>query len=161
MPPSTIINEVAPPGGCRQRSTSISAMALPTASAAAISAEPRRCTPCTPAMPTSADNVLPPTTAQGCAIGPAGSANTSTALAPRGAISQGRRSKTGPPNRWHSRPVRKMPMSAPANMRNPSRWSIPVRAGMKARHQAELAKTEKRPRGGAAKVGKGSRAIEK
>jgi hypothetical protein len=42
------------------------------------------------AMPTSADTVLPPTTAQGCASGLAGTPNTSTALAPSGATSHGR-----------------------------------------------------------------------
>ena len=42
------------------------------------------------AMPTRADTVLPPTTAQGWASGLAGTPNTSTALAPSGATSQGR-----------------------------------------------------------------------
>ena len=44
--------------------------------------------PAAQATPTSAENVLPPITGQGCASGLAGSANTSTALAPSGAISQ-------------------------------------------------------------------------
>ena len=41
------------------------------------------------ATPTNAATVLPPTTAQGCAKGLAGRPNTSTALAPSGAASQG------------------------------------------------------------------------
>ena len=86
MAVSTINNAVAPPGGCRQRSTNIAPMAAPTANAAASAGGP---TQCTQATPTSAETAWPPTTAQGCAIGLAGAPNTSTALAPIGATSQG------------------------------------------------------------------------
>ncbi len=83
-PASATSSAVAPPGGCRQRSANISAMAAPTAAAAASSGDGMRCAQ---AMPTSAEKLLPPTTAQGCASGLAGTPNTSTAVAPIGATS--------------------------------------------------------------------------
>jgi hypothetical protein len=152
MPPSTIISAVAPPGGCRQRSASISAMAVATARAAASSGEPSRCAPCTPAMPASADRCCRPPPFQGCAIGLAGTAKISTALAPSGATSQGRPGTTWPA-RWHSSPVRKMPSSEPATRRRRSRVLMRVRAGRNARHQAR----EKKAAGCARPSGKASR----
>lgn len=63
----------------------IMAIASPTAIAAANPAEP---IVFATATPTSADNIFPPMTGQGCANGLAGTANTSTAEAPIGATSQ-------------------------------------------------------------------------
>jgi len=77
-PDSTTNNALAPPGGCRQRSRNIAPMARPTTEPATHGSTPKACTQ---RMPTSADTVLPPITAQGCAIGLAGTPKTSTALA--------------------------------------------------------------------------------
>ena len=82
---STASKAVAPPGGWRQRSRNISAIAAPTATAAAAAGSGSSVAQ---ASPTSAEAVLPPITDQGCASGLAGTANTSTALAPSGAASQ-------------------------------------------------------------------------
>src|SRR5262245_52222847 len=85
---STASSAVAPPGGCRQRKANMAKIATPPATPAA-NAVCDAGNSSTQAIPTSAETVLPPTTAQGCASGLDGTANTSTALAPMGATSQG------------------------------------------------------------------------
>ncbi|MCY1381661.1 hypothetical protein D9M69_695950 [compost metagenome] len=72
------------------------------------------------AMPTSVDSVLPPITDQGCASGLAGTANTSTAVAPIGATSHTACS-SGTASQRHSRPVISSPMPAPPTARRRSR----------------------------------------
>src|SRR5688572_2592723 len=74
----------APPGGCKQRRVNIAAIAAATATAPATAGSGMNQTHSTP---TNAETVLPATTAHGCASGLAGTANTSTALAPSGATS--------------------------------------------------------------------------
>ncbi|MDT4834918.1 hypothetical protein FQZ97_685700 [compost metagenome] len=114
---STASNAAAPPGGCRQRAKNIRPMAPPTATAAARAGSGIQLAL---AMPTTADSVLPPITDQGCASGLAGTANTSTALAPSGAISQ-----TAPPSepasQRHSTAVTNSPRAAPPTARSRSR----------------------------------------
>ena len=118
--PMLVSRAMAPPGGCRQRPANITAMAKPTAAAEAQAGSGIRLAQ---VMPTSADSVLPPTTDQGCASGLPGTANTSTALAPNGAASQGRvllLSQAPWPQR-HSRAVNRMPMKPPSAARQRSR----------------------------------------
>ena len=68
---STANSAVAPPGGCRQRSANMAAMARPTAAALAQAVSGIHAAQATP---TSAATVWLPTTDQGCASGLAGSA---------------------------------------------------------------------------------------
>ena len=93
-PVSVASSAQAPPGGCRQRSANINAMAPPTASAIASAGGAIQRAQ---AMPTRADKTLPPMTGQGRAIGLAGTPNTSTAVAPIGATSQGQPAAAAPP----------------------------------------------------------------
>ena len=72
----------APPGGCRQLSSIIVPIAAPTPTAAATRASSNsQAAP----SPTAVDTRLPPSTGHGCASGLAGTAKSSTALAPIGA----------------------------------------------------------------------------
>lgn len=106
----------APPDGYRQRSWNIAAIASPTANAPA-SAGSRIAS--THAVPTMAETVLQPITAQGGASGLAGMANTSTALPPIGATSQGLRPAASAIQR-QSTLATKTPMEAQANARRRS-----------------------------------------
>ena len=105
-------------------------MAPPTATAAATAGSGIQLTL---AMPTMADSVLPPTTDQGCASGLAGTANTSTALAPSGAISH----TALPPSvcaiQRQISAVISSPRAAPPMARRRSRASTVVRPGSQAR----------------------------
>ena len=72
----------APPGGCRQLSSIIVPIAAPTPTPAATRASSKsQAAP----SPTAVEMRLPPTSGQGWASGLAGTANSSTALAPIGA----------------------------------------------------------------------------
>src|SRR5690348_12268393 len=77
---------------------------------------------------TNADSVLPPTTDHGCASGLAGNVNTSTALAPSGAINH---VAPGTADRRHSTPVIRIPSNAPATERQRSGKSTVSGAGRK------------------------------
>ena len=132
---------MAPPGGCRQRSGTMSAMANPTATAPAhtgsgISAAQN--------PPTRADKVLPPSTGQGWASGLDGMPNTSTALAPSEATIQGP-ALPPPAHQRLSQAVNSTPTTAPAIKRNRSRPSMPSGAGQKWRSQRAM---RVRPDGG-------------
>ena len=83
-PPSTAVKATAPPGGCKQRSANMAAIASAPASGAVHRPVP---TSLTQATPTSAETMLPPITAQGWDMGPAGTQNSSTAEAPIDATS--------------------------------------------------------------------------
>ena len=124
---STINSAAAPPGGCRQRSRNMSAMA--SATAAAATAMGGSGSQCRQAMPTSAETVLPPSTAQGWASGLAGRPKTSTALAPSGATSQGR---PGASTAWLNTPASRMPRPAPSSTRRRSRALTACGAGRSA-----------------------------
>jgi hypothetical protein len=126
---STASRAAAPPGGCRQRALNIRPMAPATATAAPSAGSGIQLAA---AMPTTADSVLPPMTDQGCASGLAGTANTSTALAPSGAISQ-TEAASGPAIHRHSSAVTSRPRPAPATARRRSRASTVVRPGSQAR----------------------------
>ncbi len=80
---SAAVMATAPPGGCTARNRIIAVMALPTASAmaSAPSGTSRQTS-----TPTVAPHRLPITADQGCASGLLGTANNSTAEAPKGAI---------------------------------------------------------------------------
>jgi hypothetical protein len=85
-------------------------------------------------MPTKAETVLPPTTAQGCAKGLAGTPNTNTALAPTGATSQGTTDAI-PASQWLTKAANNTPNTAPITARNRS-WALTVTgAGLKAASQ--------------------------
>lgn len=91
--------------------------------------------------PTSADNVLPPSTGQGCANGLEGMPNTSTALAPSEATIHGPEPLPSAHQRL-SNPVSNTPLTAPTIKRSLSRPSIPSGAGQKWRnHRASRAIT--------------------
>src|SRR5688572_33341646 len=66
----------------------------------------------THSTPTKAESVLQATTDQGCASGLAGTANTSTALAPSGATSQALAGELA--HRRHNTAAVRMPSAAPA-----------------------------------------------
>ena len=76
----------APEGGCTQRSVNIAQIATATATAAAGTGSGIHIAAVTP---TVAETRLPPMIDQGCASGLAGTANSSTAAAPIGAMNQG------------------------------------------------------------------------
>ena len=90
------------------------------------------CTRRATATPMIADTVLPPMTAQGCDNGLAGTANSSTADAPIGAIRIGRVVPTAE-NRAQTSHVSMMPISAPAQAIARSRRLAPARIGAKRR----------------------------
>jgi nitrate/nitrite transporter NarK len=85
------------------------------------------------AVPINADKVFPPTTDQGWAMGLEGTPNTSTALAPMGAMSQ---VVAAGLSHWLNKPVNRMPSAAPATIRHRSTVGIVRDAGEKRRSQA-------------------------
>src|SRR3954463_506326 len=84
-PPNTAVNATAPLGGCRQRSANMAAIASDAAMAAASTGSPISLAQVTPINPAA---TLPPMMDHGCARGLAGAANSNTAEAPMGAMSQ-------------------------------------------------------------------------
>ena len=109
----TASSAIAPPGGCSDRVAIMSPIAPPTATDAATAGSSIQRAH---AMPTSADNVFPPITDQGCASGLAGTAKTSTALAPKGATSQALVVSSRPIN-WLMSAVIRIPNAAPTTVR--------------------------------------------
>ncbi len=79
-------SDVAPPGGCRQRSQCMAKIASATASAAATK---RLGMNMKQVIPISAETMWPPMNDHGCAIGLCGAANSSTDDAPMEAIMSG------------------------------------------------------------------------
>ena len=94
----------------------MAATASPTAAAPAHADCPRTIAQATP---TNADTTLPITIDQGCASGLDGTANTSTAAAPKGAINQAPKLAT-PASQCVSKAATKMPTPAPTTARTRS-----------------------------------------
>ncbi len=126
-PPITEVRATAPPGGCRQPSSDISAMEPATASEAANSGSGTNFAQLTP---TRADRMLPPITALGWVSGLAGTANNSTAEAPSGATSNGSARASPPMNSRASTPVTAMPsrLPSPARQTSPNLTGVPRRS---------------------------------
>ena len=131
--PSTALSATAPPGGCRQRASDIINMAVATANAAAKAGSPIACATTTPKMP---EMKLPPTIDQGWASGLAGTANSSTADAPIGAMIHG--IVTGN-IAAQIRPARLIPTSAPTLATTRSRRLAPASSGKKIRLESGFA----------------------
>src|SRR5690606_29281188 len=114
-----------PPGGCRQRRANIAAIASPPANAATGAPWPSQVAQLTPIR---AEIRLPPIIDQGWASGLAGAANSSTADAPIGAISQG---LALPNTSRQSQPLNSNPSTAPTQLSTRSLRLTAMGAGQK------------------------------
>ena len=85
-PPMSAVSAAAPPGGCRLRVNDIAAMASETPTPMASTGLGMKWAAVTPIR---AEIVLPPMIGQGWASGLAGTAKSSTAVAPMGATIRG------------------------------------------------------------------------
>jgi len=128
---STANSAMAPPGGCRQRSASISITANPTPRP---QASGRLGTSAAQATPTRYDSALPASTGHGCARGLEGKEMMSTALDPNDAIIHG--IGEAAPNQWAKTATAATLRTMPETMRRRSRWLMRTRAGMKRRSHA-------------------------
>ena len=145
-------NASAAPGGCKQRKGSMTATETATASAPA---QAPSGTSTALATPTHIDNKLPANTGQGCDNGLDGMPNTSTALAPNDASSQGPCKPVSAPHPCPSQATSNMPQAMPMAMRSPSRTVMPTGAGQNRCSHNHTLWAKDKERGGNKGSGKG------